>query len=125
MAKNWIIIFGVVFVLVGVLGLLGGVGIVGSDGFFVTNGAHDWVHLVTGILFLIVGFAAAQSAGMTMKIFGIVYLLVAVLGFVMETPLLGFLAYNMNDNILHLVLGVVITWAGFSGGKSMSAPMTV
>ena len=123
MSKNLIIIFGVVFLLVGILGLLGGVSIVGPEGIFVTNGAHDWVHLLSGIIFLIVGFAAAQSSAVTMKIFGIVYLLVAVLGFVMQSPLLGLLDYNMNDNILHLVLGVVITWAGFAGGKSMDAPM--
>src|SRR5262245_46407774 len=98
MAKNWAIIFGVVFVIVGLLGFVGGAGIVGPNGLFVTDTVHDIVHLVSGLIFLIVAFSAPQSSAATMKVFGIIYLLVALLGFFMTSPLLGIMAYNGADN---------------------------
>ena len=125
MAKTWAIVFGVVFVLVGLAGYLGGLGIVGPDGVFATDTVHDTVHFLSGLIFLIVAFASPASSAATMKVFGIIYLIVALLGFVMSSPLLGFLTYNSADNWLHLVLGIVITWVGFAAGKRMSAPMTV
>jgi hypothetical protein len=116
MGKKLALVFGVVFALVGVLGLLGGFGIVGPSGIFMTDSLHDWVHLISGIVFLIVALAAPMHSSIVMKVFGVVYLLVAVLGF-FGSPVLGFLVVNMADNILHLVLGAVILWAGFASKR--------
>lgn len=123
MAKNWAIIFGVVFVIVGLLGFVGGAGIVGANGVFVTDTVHDLVHLLSGLVILIVAFSAPQSSSSVLKVFGIVYLVVTLLGFFMTSPLLGIMAYNGADNWLHLVLGVVITWAGFGSGNRMASGM--
>lgn len=114
MAKNLIVTFGIVFVLVGVLGLIGGVGIVGPNGVFSTDTVHDLVHLVSGILFLIVGLTAPAKSATTMVVFGIVYLLVAILGIVGNNPVLGFLNVNTADNILHVVLGLAVLGAGLA-----------
>ena len=120
MAKNLAIVFGVVFVIVGLLGFVGGLGIVGPTGLFATNLPHDLIHLVSGIVFLIVAFSAPQASSATLKTFGYVYLLVTILGFVL-TPsggsLLGFIQMSAADNYLHLVLAVVILIAGYSASK--------
>jgi hypothetical protein len=117
MAKKLALTFGVVFLVVGILGLLGGVGIVGESGMFMTDSVHDWVHIISGIIFLVVGLAAPARAAVTMIALGIIYLLVAILGFVGNNPVLGFINVNGADNWLHLILGAVILWAGYSNKK--------
>lgn len=129
MAKKLIVLFGAVFLVVGVLGFIANP-IVGDMGFFHADTMHNLVHLVSGLLFLIVGFSAPAKAGLTMKIFGAVYLLVAILGFLMVDAsgtgsVLGLIEVNSADNWLHVVLGLVIFGAG-SMAKSdiaMTQPM--
>jgi len=118
MAKTLALVFGIVFVVVGLLGFVGGLGIVGPLGIFQTNTLHDLVHLVSGLVFLAVAFWAPAKSSTTLVIFGIVYLLVTVLGF---AGTLGFLSVNTADNYLHLLLGVVILIAGLSTRKEMMA----
>jgi len=51
---------------------------------------------------------------MFFKIFGVVYALVAVLGFFSgEQPLLGIIAHNAADMWLHAVIALVTLWIGF------------
>jgi hypothetical protein len=128
MAKTLAIIFGVVFVLVGILGFIQNP-IVGMDGIFVTNHAHDLVHLLFGVILLVVAFVAAARAGLWMIILGVIYLVLAVVGFVMVPHggnLLGFVATNDADHWLHIVLGVVLIVLGIvAKGKkpaAMAAP---
>lgn len=129
MKKTLAKVFGVVFVLVGVLGFFSNP-IVGAEGYFHADMMHNIVHIVLGlVLFLFSG--KEEGAGMWLKIVGVVYLLVAVLGFVQmsgmameEThKLLGLVEVNGADNWLHVVLGVVVFFAGFMGGKSTQMPM--
>ncbi|HEV7449669.1 MAG TPA: DUF4383 domain-containing protein [Candidatus Paceibacterota bacterium] len=129
MAKTALWVFGVVFVVVGLLGWVSNP-IVGANGIFMTNHLHDAVHALIGIIFILVALFAAQSATMTLKIVGVVYLLLAVLGFIMVPnggDLLGLVTTNMADHWLHVVLGVVILAVGFLAPKgspmSMEAPM--
>jgi hypothetical protein len=121
MTKKLAILFGAVFVLVGVLGFIPNP-IVGAGALFEANMAHNVVHLVVGIALLAVA-SKETSAGLAMKVFGIVYLLVAALGFFMGSGmLLGILYVNSADNWLHVVLGVALLAAGFSGGKAAAVP---
>lgn len=125
MEKALLWVFGVVFVLVGLLGWVPNP-LVGMGGLFETNHAHDLVHLIIGVVFILVALFAAHQASMTLKIIGAVYLLVAVLGFVMAPQggaLLGLIETNTYDHYLHVVLGVVLLAAGFWAPKGMSAPM--
>jgi len=82
MVKTAAILFGVVFLLVGILGFVPSIT---KDemllGIFHVNFAHNVVHLASGAVFLLCGMAGASSSRMFFKIFGIVYALVAVLGF--------------------------------------------
>jgi hypothetical protein len=125
MAKTLAIVFGIVLVLVGVMGFIPNQ-FVGAGAIFSTNLAHDLVHLVSGLVLLAVAFMASAKSGTWLKILGAVYLLIAVLGFVM-TPdggeLLGLVQVNMTDHLLHVVLGVVLLVAGFVGKGTSAAPM--
>jgi hypothetical protein len=126
MAKTLLWVFGVVFLLVGVLGFVPNP-IAGPTGIFETNTVHDVVHLAFGVVFILVAVMAADSASMTLIVGGAVYLLVAVLGFVMVPQggeLLGLVHTNTADHWLHVLLAVVLIGAGYLSkeGSSMSAP---
>ena len=118
MTKTLAKVFGVVFLLVGVLGFISNP-IVGQTGFFHANVAHDLVHILLGIVLLAFSKNGMQAAT-CLKVVGIVYLVVALLGFIMmpgmnmTTNLLGFVSINGADNWLHIVLGVVLFLSGFA-----------
>lgn len=74
---------------------------------FAVNGWHNLVHLLTGVLGLVAAtnyaYARAYALGL-----GVVYALVALLGFVAasEDNLFGLLAINTADNLLHALIAV-------------------
>lgn len=120
MAKTVMYVFGVVLTLVGILGF-----VMPSPlfGLFAVNGLHNVVHLATGIVFLGVAFMAPMQSVMAAKVFGVVYAVVAILGLVMGGDmLLGLIAVNMTDHILHIALALVLLYVGFMGGSSESRP---
>ena len=117
MAKTLAIVFGAVFVLVGLLGFVPNP-IVGDSGIFLTNMLHNLVHLLVGVLLLVVAFTKPGASGLWLKIVGVVYLLVWILGLLAvdasgRGSILGLVDVNTADNWLHLVLGIVILGAGF------------
>ena len=92
--------------------------LVGADAIFVTNTAHNLVHLFTALGFVAVALRGNRAATGFMLAFGVVYLLVGVYGFVAlggasEGHLLGLIHINFLDNFLHLGLGAGIAAAGF------------
>jgi len=123
MAKTLSIVFGIVFAVIGLLAFVTNP-IVGMAGFFETNRLHDAVHLISGVAFLIIGFAAMEkTAALWLKVFGAVYLLVAVLGFFVAGnsgmgQILGLITVNGADNWLHVALGLVFLLSGIFTGSS-------
>src|SRR3989338_9910458 len=110
-------VIGVILLIVGVLCFIPNP-IVGSGGVLETDFVHNLVHIVLGVLL----FVWPNSTGL--KVVGAIYLLVAILGFVMGgDKVLGFLTVNSADNWLHLVLGVVLLGAGLMGKGESSSPM--
>ena len=114
--KTFALVVGIVFVLVGILGFIPALVSGGALlGIFAINTLHSIVHLLIGIL----GIAAAYTGWPRLynRIFGVVYLLLAVLGFIpaltFHGSLLGIVAINMADNILHLVVGLALAYVGF------------
>ncbi len=104
-------VIGVVLTVVGIAGFFTQGSLLG----FGINTLHNVVHLVSGIAGLALGFSAGgKNAHYFNKIFGSVYLLVAVLGFVASDMMMSLLAVNMADNILHVVIGLVVAGVGFA-----------
>ena len=121
-AKTAAMVLGIVFLIIGALGFVPNP-IVGENGIFLTNHTHDWVHIGTGIVILL-GAYSPLGATLTLRVVGIVYAIVAVLGFVMPGDMLLGLAMNMADHWLHVVLAIVILYAGFGLPDVVKAPAT-
>ena len=104
------IVLGIIFVLIGLLGFFSNPVL----GLFEVNTAHNLIHIISGIV-LLAGAYSSLGSSMALKIIGIVYAIVAILGFFLVTDgmLLGFIAMNTADQWLHVVLAVVILAAGF------------
>jgi hypothetical protein len=111
------ILIGITFILVGVLGFVPNPIIADSrDAIFHADAVHSLVHIISGIFFLVFALAATSYLAGFMKIFGIVYFLLGVLGLFTigsegMTRLLGFLHVNGADNYLHIALGLLIFFA--------------
>ena len=123
-ARTAALVLGVVFIIVGVLGYISNP-LVGPYGIFITNSMHNLVHIISGI-FLLIGVYTALTPSMALKILGVVYAIVAVLGFVMmkggDGVMFG-IAMNSLDHWLHVVLAIVILAAGF-GLPAVARPAT-
>ena len=116
MAKTVLYVFGAILVVVGLVGFV-------NDpvlGLFEVDTLHNLVHIVTGIVFLAVAAFAVGNASLTAKIFGVIYAVVAVLGFVMPGTLGTLMEVNMADHVLHAGLALVLLYVGFMGEKGMA-----
>jgi hypothetical protein len=123
MAKTIAMVFGWIFLIIGVLGFISNP-IVGDTGIFHADLNHNLVHIVSGIIFLWVSYKSPMKSSALLKIFGAVYLIVAILGFFMGSgSILGLIEVNSADNWLHLVLALVFIWAGLkaANGSKMSS----
>ena len=92
--------------------------LVGENALFVTNTAHNLVHLATAIGFAVVALIGERASIRFMQAFGVIYMLTGVIGFVMLGPaseghLLHVIHINWLDNFLHVGLGVAIALAGW------------
>jgi hypothetical protein len=116
-ARLYATLVGGTLVIAGIIGFFysssfGGPGKVDDVfGILSVNGWHNVVHIVTGGLGLLAaGYAARQYAlGL-----GVVYLVIAIWGFIIGSgeSLLGFIPVNTEDNFLHLILGLLGLAAG-------------
>ncbi|MFY9288179.1 MAG: DUF4383 domain-containing protein [Alphaproteobacteria bacterium] len=103
-------ILGAVFLAVMVLAFVPNP-LVGPEGFFVTNAAHDLVHGLVGLA-LLVG-AKMRYGKVTIIGAGIFYLIVAILGYASDSHMLfGMVMVNMADHYLHIVLSAAMLFLG-------------
>lgn len=118
-------VFGWILLIIGVLGFVPGIT---TDmhllGIFHVDAIHNIIHILTGIVGIVIS-KSDMSARKFFRVFGIIYAIVTIVGFVQGTTVLGIFGINMADNILHLVITVVALAIGFGGKKGMapSAPM--
>ena len=92
--------------------------LVGQNALFVTNTAHNLVHLLTAIGFAAVAVIGHRASTVFMLAFGPIYALVGLIGFIAlgsasEGHLLGIIHINFLDNFLHVGLGILIGGAGW------------
>lgn len=103
-------ILGAIFIIVGILGFIPNP-LVSYRGLFEVNTFHNIVHIVTGGILLASPYYNAP--GITLRVFGVIYAIITILGFISLNTLEA-IAANRPDNWLHLVLAVILLWAGFA-----------
>jgi hypothetical protein len=109
MAKTVAKILGVVLLLVGVLGFTHVLDSLGAH----LSPAHNLVHILTGVISLYFGFAGSLSGAKGFCIiFGLVYLLLGVLGLTMGDLHIGPLMLGKVDHGIHLILGAIFLAGG-------------
>jgi hypothetical protein len=119
-------VFGVVFILVAILGFVTAGTSMDADpttaqrilGLFPVNLLHNVVHLLFGIW----GLTAARSFGGAAtygRLGGVIYLALAALAFV-SPSLFGLVPIGGHDIWLHAVLGVVLAGVGFSAREPVA-----
>lgn len=127
MAKTVAKIMGIVFLVAGV------VGFISHDllGFHLTPFHNAGVHILSGVVALYFGFAGSlRAARMFDLVFGVVYALIGVVGFLAGSPgspspgvpgpfssylfkaLPGMLELGTSDHILHILLGLIFVIGG-------------
>jgi hypothetical protein len=105
-------VIGAVFVVVGIVGFIPNP-LVSTTGLFAVNTAHNLVHLLSGAAILVCALSGVATA-LSLQIFGVVYALVAILGFLSHGDmLLGLVRVNHADHWLHVLLALVVLTAGF------------
>jgi hypothetical protein len=119
MIKTAAIIFGVAFLLAGLLGFVPAAAPGGMLlGVLHINTAHNIVHLLTGAVALLCGLTSYAASRIFFQVFGIIYLLVALLGFVYGSqPILGLIANNIADAWFHLFVSAVSLYLGFFAAR--------
>lgn len=119
MAKKFAMWFGWLLVVLGVLGFFSNP-IVGASGWLMADTAHNVVHIILGAV--LIWAASAGKSHSALKWIGILFLVLAVLGWFSSTgSVLGLVAANEADNWFHLVLGVLFVWAGWAKSSSSMA----
>lgn len=88
------------------------------------NAWHNLVHVITGALGLLAFAAGARAARTYALAFGAIYIVIAIWGFVIGSgeSILGFIPINTEDNILHVVLGVLGIGAGLASPERELEP---
>jgi hypothetical protein len=123
MLKTAATIFGIFFIVAGMAGFSSALAPGGMlFGLFMVGTVHNIIHLGSGIVALMCAFAGPGAAAAYFKIFGVVYLLVALIGFAYgNSPLLGMVEHNKADIGLHILIAAVALWLGFGARSTARA----
>lgn len=127
MAKTFALLFGIVFIVLGVLGFFPNPIVGDSIGaLFMADTAHNLVHLVIGLIMAVIALSAPEKSRGTLIFFGVIYIILAVVGFINfgssggEGSLWG-IDMNSADSWLHVVLGVLLLIIGMASKKPEAA----
>jgi hypothetical protein len=129
-AQMFALVFGAVYLLIGILGFV----VTGFDGFaaesyneklivFPVNPLHNLVHIAIGALWLGSSSRHATAKSVNLAV-GVVYGLVAVLGFAGVLNFLAIKDAGSADNWLHVASAVLAIYFGTAGAEG-TRPATV
>ena len=118
-AQWYCLIFGATLLLVGIIGFFVDAGFdTGSDidgdkllGIFEVSGIHNLIHIASGAV-LLAASPKRASARLVAIAFGVVYLLVTIIGFIQGDNVLGIIPVNTADNFLHVAISLLGIGAG-------------
>lgn len=103
-ARTVSFLFGFVFVAVGVLGFIPNP-LVASDGIFAVNGEHNWVHILTGGVFLLGAIKFPGTESRILKTVGVTHVAVALLDLVPPET-----CYWVSSVSMNRIVGCISDW---------------
>ena len=109
--------FGIVLLIIGILGFIPGV-VSGNGllfGIFQVDVIHNIIHILAGFIGIEVA-ATLKGSKNYFKIFGIIFGLIAIVGFANNGGVL-IMTMNMADNILNVVIALIALYYGFAPEK--------
>ncbi|KQO95776.1 DUF4383 domain-containing protein [Leifsonia sp. Leaf264] len=120
------VIFGAVYLLVGVLGFFvtSGVDFVATRGglllgIFEVNPFHNIAHLLIGAVLLIGGLSGVKAAKGVNTVIGAAYLLLGIVGFFLAGTSANILALNTPDHFLHLASAILLLGVGLGAERAV------
>lgn len=123
MAKTVALIFAVVFLVIGVAGFVPALAPANEHGqmllgIFQINTMQSVIHLATAAVAFLAFFGGGYYAATYFKVFGIVYLLVALWGLpafsgTYDNVLFGLIHVNVATELLHIAIAAVSLVVGF------------
>lgn len=119
MLKKAVMILGVVFILVGILGFVNNPVL----GLFNVNLLHNLIHLASGLVLVFAASRGEDASRMAARVLGVVYALVTILGFVAMDLMVKLVSMNSADNYLHILLTVVLLYLGWGASRASSSSM--
>ena len=132
-AQVYALVVGLTLVALGVLGFFYNASFDSGDGLerdavlgiLDVNAWHNLVHISTGVVGLAVAGSYGGARGYALG-FGALYLVLALIGFIMGDgeEIANLVPVNTEDNVLHLLLGIAGLAAGLAT-PSVPAPSTV
>jgi hypothetical protein len=132
-ARLYCTLIGAVLVLAGILGFFyeasfsTGDDIKADDvlGILAVNGWHNLVHIALGVVLLAGAGSAARETALAL---GLLYLVLAIWGFLVVDDgfgdILGLVPVNTEDNFLHVILGLLGLGAGAATPAATPRPPT-
>ena len=107
--------FGVVLFLMGLLASIPGLTLDSYFlGVFKVNIYTNSLHLITGLIAFMLSQSNAKACKIYFQFFGLLYGVVAILGFgYEEADILGYFANNTADNWVHLMICLLSLYLGF------------
>jgi hypothetical protein len=112
-------VFAAVFIVVGLVGVMTEPGAL-MFGLFEVDMLHNLTHIISGAVFALVGVGLAGQGKekYLFQVFGLLYALVALVGFIQGYTVAGLFGVNLADNALHAVIALVALAIGFLGKKT-------
>jgi hypothetical protein len=117
-ARLWLTILGFTLLAVAILGLIPGVVDAFHNLTFHLEGGENALHWILGFLTLGLAYLVKDDrllATITI-VYGVVYLLVGILGFMVNN--LDFWHVALMDNLLHLALGAITVGTGLASRRA-------
>lgn len=111
-------IFGIVLLVIGILGFVPFLTTESADGhrlllgIFEVDGFHNVVHILTGALALLAA-GSAMYAHRFFQAFGVVYAIVFIIGLLQGDTVLGLFPVNAADHVLHAAIAGLALYLGF------------
>jgi hypothetical protein len=121
--------FGILLLAVGILGFIPPLTPAGLLlGVFAVDLEHNLIHLASGAAALAAGPSTDRASRLFFQVFGVIYGLVAVMGFTMHGndgthELLGAVDINMADIFLHVAISLFALVVGFAPRHGHQIPV--